>query len=118
MNKKILIIENEKESRLLLKEILEEILKLGTVKEAKEGMKGVGLAISEKPGIIFCDVELPDISGLELIRQLRNNPAFKRTRIIAISANHSHKNAVPKVRINALLKKPFELSDVQVSLVA
>lgn len=113
MSKKILIIDDEENIRLLLKDILEGILKIGPVKEAENGMEGVGLALSERPDIIFCDIRLPDISGLEVVRQLRNNPAFEKTLIIAMSAEYHYENGILEAGANVFLKKPFELTTIK-----
>ncbi len=113
---KILIIEDEKLIRELLQEFFNLVRKGETI-EAENAMEGVGLAIREKPDIIFCDIGLPDISGLEIIRQLRNNnAAFKKTRIIAMSAEHDHKNKALEVGADAFLRKPFSISDIEQAL--
>ncbi len=113
MSKKILIIDDDENIRLLLKDILEGILKTGPVKEAETGMKGVELAISEKPDVIFCDINMPDISGLEVVRQLRNNPPFKNTLIIAMSAEYHYEDGILKAGANVFLKKPFDLAAIK-----
>lgn len=113
MSKKILIIDDDENIRLLLKDILEGILKIGTVEEAEGGIKGVGLALSGGPDIIFCDINMPDISGLEVVRQLRNNPPFKETLIIAMSAEYHYENGILKAGADVFLKKPFDLAAIR-----
>ena len=112
---KILIIEDEKSIRELLQEFFNLVRKGKTI-EAEKAMEGVGLAIREKPDIIFCDIGLPDISGIETIRQLRNNESFKKTRIIAMSAEHDNKNKALEAGADAFLRKPFVISDIERAL--
>jgi len=112
---KILIIEDEKLIRELLQEFFNSVRKGETI-EAEKAMEGVSLAIREKPDIIFCDIGLPDISGFETIRQLRNNNSFKDTRIIAMSAEHDNKNKALEAGADAFLRKPFAISDIERAL--
>lgn len=112
---KILIIDDEKIIRELLKEFFKLARKEETI-EAKNSLEGIGLAIKEKPEVIFCDINLPDISGIETIRQLRNNNAFKETRIIAMSANYDYENEALEKGANVFLKKPFSISDIERAL--
>lgn len=109
---KVLIIEDEKMIRELLKEFF-KLVKKEEILEASNGMEGISIAVKEKPEVIFCDIRLPDISGLEIIRQLRNNQSFKKTRIIAMSAEYDNKNKALEKGANAFLEKPFSISEIE-----
>jgi len=109
---KILIIEDEEMIRKLLKRVFKLVRKEEVV-EAAKGMDGVDTAVKEKPEFIFCDIGLPDISGIEVIRQLRNNKAFENTRIIAMSAEYENENKALEAGADSFLKKPFFISDIE-----
>jgi YesN/AraC family two-component response regulator len=112
---KVLIIDDEK----LIRESLKEFLEMTTEKEvieAANGMQGVSLAVKEKPEVIFCDIGLPDISGTEVIRQLRNNQSFKGTLIIVMSAEYDNEKKALESGANAFLRKPYSISDVETAM--
>ncbi|MDH5218787.1 MAG: ATP-binding protein, partial [Gammaproteobacteria bacterium] len=48
---------------------------------------GLELATTHHPKLILLDINLPGMSGFEVLKKLRENDSFKRTPIIAVSAN-------------------------------
>jgi two-component system cell cycle response regulator DivK len=68
--KRILIIEDNKLDVKLLKDILEtrgyETLQTG------DGLEPISLALAHLPDLILMDIQLPEISGLEVTRRLRD----------------------------------------------
>lgn len=81
---KILIVEdNEVNLKLysyLMKNIPSEVF------IAKDGEEALAKAIANEPQIIILDIQIPKISGLDVAKQLRQNPKFKNTKIIAVTA--------------------------------
>src|ERR1035441_6247107 len=53
---------------------------------AEDGFRGLEAAISEMPDLIVCDVQLPDIDGFEVARQLRSIPSVASTPMVAVTA--------------------------------
>ena len=82
--KRILIVEDNKVDVRLLKDILEsrgyEILLTG------DGVEAIDLAVVSLPDLILMDIQLPDISGLEMTRRLRGDERSRRIPIIAVTA--------------------------------
>src|SRR5271165_2346546 len=82
--KRILIVEDNKVDVRLLKDILEgrgyETLQTGDALEA------IDLALANRPDLILMDIQLPDISGLEVTRRLRGDERYRRIPIIAVTA--------------------------------
>jgi two-component system, cell cycle response regulator DivK len=82
--KRILIVEDNKFDGRLLKDILEsrgyEILLTG------DGARAIDLAFVSLPDLILMDIQLPDISGLEVTRRLRGDKRSRRIPIIAVTA--------------------------------
>lgn len=54
---------------------------------AMTGKLGIELARTNQPEVILMDINLPDISGFEALRVLRNDPATAHIPVVAISAN-------------------------------
>lgn len=52
----------------------------------REGMEVLNLARAHAPNLIIMDIQLPEISGLEITRWLKDDPALKAIPIIAVTA--------------------------------
>ena len=82
--KRILVVEDNKLDMRLLKDILEgsgyETL------QAADGLEAIDLAFVNRPDLILMDIQLPDISGLEVTRQLRGDDRSRRIPIVAVTA--------------------------------
>jgi two-component system cell cycle response regulator DivK len=81
---RILIVEDNPISLTLLKQLLKahgyEVL--GT----PEGLRALDLAREEQPDLILMDIRLPDISGLEVTRLLKQDDRTKAIPIVAVTA--------------------------------
>ena len=82
--KTILVIEDN----ALNKQLLHDLLTAHgyAVIEATEGMEGLRLARACKPDLILLDIQLPDISGLEVAASLKRDVALRAVPVIAVTA--------------------------------
>jgi two-component system, cell cycle response regulator DivK len=87
MKKNILYIEDNPDNMLLVKRVLNS--RGYNVFEAKNGQEGLSVAQRERVDLILLDINLPDIDGYEVARQLRSNgnSNLAYVPIIAITAN-------------------------------
>ena len=82
--KKILIIEDNDANLYLMRFILE---KNGyQVTEAREGLQGVEMALKDAYDAIIMDIQLPDITGLEATRKIRDAREGNKAPIIAVTS--------------------------------
>ena len=84
MSTKILIVEDDLDQC----DFLELMLKRQgyVVFTAHDGREGIQQAEACKPDLIISDVSMPYVDGAELIEVLHNNPEFRKTPILVISA--------------------------------
>ncbi len=82
----ILIVEDERNIRELLKDILSPYY---LIKEAENGEDGLIQIEQNVPDIIICDILMPKINGIELIDKLKSNEKTAHIPIINISAKNS-----------------------------
>lgn len=81
---RILIVEDDAPSRDLVAFLLE---KAGyRLSIAEDGAAGVRIALDEAPDLIVSDLQMPRVNGFALIRRLRDDPAWRRVPLIAVSA--------------------------------
>jgi two-component system cell cycle response regulator DivK len=82
--KTILYVEDNELNRRLVR----DLLKRTTYKliEAYDGEAGITTALGERPDLILMDIQLPKISGLDVMRRLRAEAATAVTPIVALTS--------------------------------
>ncbi len=82
---------------------------------AKNGMTGLQLAKKELPDVIVLDLQMPDISGFEVIDELRQDPQLKSTRVIMLTAQDTGYNLWESIdrQFDDFIGKPFELDELE-----
>ncbi|MBQ7210181.1 MAG: sigma-54-dependent Fis family transcriptional regulator [Paludibacteraceae bacterium] len=110
---KILIIDDERSIRNTLKEILE--FEGYTVEVAENGKNGLNMAVSTNYDLIFSDIKMPEMDGIELLSELQK--AEIESPIIMISGHGNIETAVECIRKGAFdfIEKPLELNRLLVS---
>ena len=82
--KKVLIVEDNELNLKLFRDLL--VAHGYTTCDTREGMEAVRLARVEKPDLILMDIQLPEVSGLEVIRWLKDDAALAKIPVIAVTA--------------------------------
>ena len=85
MNKRVLVVDDNKNNRILESDILE--IAGFTVWEAETAQQGIDLAQKERPDIIVMDVRLPDMRGTAAAMILRQDPNMQDMPIIFVTAS-------------------------------
>ena len=70
-NKKVLIIDDHKNFREMVRSFIENKVQGVDIKEAAAGEEGVEVARREKPDVSLIDICLPGIDGIETARQIK-----------------------------------------------
>ncbi|MFP4097966.1 MAG: response regulator [Alphaproteobacteria bacterium] len=84
MTKKVLIVEDNELNMKLFNDLL-EAHGIETV-QIREGKIAFDTALKERPDLIIMDIQLPEISGLDVTRQLKEHPELKPIPVIAVTA--------------------------------
>ncbi|WP_372527909.1 ATP-binding protein [Piscinibacter sp.] len=82
----VLYIEDEPLNAVLMKEVFRSRPNW-TLRVAEDGANGARIARDVHPDLVLIDMNLPDMTGLTLIRRLRGDPATRRLHCIALSAD-------------------------------
>ena len=82
--KRILIVEDNETDVRLLKDILET--RGYNILQTRDGLEAIELAVVNLPDLILMDIQLPEISGLEVTRRLRDDERSRRIPIVAVTA--------------------------------
>jgi len=65
------------------------------------------------PDVILMDNWLPDIGGVKAVQLIKGTPAFKHIPVIFFSANSHVEELAKEAGADFMLKKPFDLSELQ-----
>jgi two-component system cell cycle response regulator DivK len=109
MTKRILIVEDTEDNRQIVRDLLEsagyELI------EALDGLDGVAAAEREQPDLILMDIQLPEVSGLEVTKWLKDDPDLKAIPVVAVTA-FAMKGDEERIReggCEAYLSKPISV---------
>jgi len=84
MTKKVLIVEDNELNMKLFHDLLEaqgyEIL------QTREGLQALSIAREHRPDLILMDIQLPEISGLEVTKWLKEDDDLSHIPVVAVTA--------------------------------
>ncbi len=81
----ILIVEDNEKNRKLVRDVL--AFKGYRLAEAETGEEGVRLARELRPSLILMDIQLPGISGIEALTQIRADESTRAIPVLAVTAS-------------------------------
>jgi two-component system chemotaxis response regulator CheY len=107
ISKIILVVEDTVDTRELLHLYL---TKEGfTVVLAADGGEGLYRVKSDRPDLIITDINMPNLSGIDMVKQLREEPECAKTPIIALTAyGKDFSEEAIKAGATGTMQKPFE----------
>ena len=106
-----LYIEDDPVNAMLMREVFG---RLGNWKllEAATGAEGLRLALAEQPHLLLTDMNLPDMSGLDIVKQIRQQPATRRMQVIAVTADAlpQQQEMARQIGVDGYWTKPLDLA--------
>lgn len=111
----IYVVDDEKN---VLEETRATVLKAGPGADIRTFMRGkealLAITDGEMPDIVFSDIEMPGISGLEFATQLKK--LSPNTRILFVTCHENYALQAFKVKVHGYLLKPLSVEDVREEL--
>ena len=83
----ILYVEDNFQNFRLVMRMLNAEDKNYVVERAEDGGSALARVAEVKPDLIFMDINLPDIDGMEITRQIKEKPEYASIPVIALTAN-------------------------------
>jgi len=107
----ILIVEDNEKNMKLVRDVLQ--VKGYATLEATTGEDGVRLAKERLPALVLMDIQLPGISGIEALKQLRADPATAAIPVIAVTASVmvSDRRNITDAGFDGYVGKPLNLRE-------
>lgn len=107
----ILIVEDNEKNMKLARDVLQS--RGYATLEAVTGEDGVRIAIAKKPDLVLMDIQLPGISGIEALRQVRADPGCARVPVVAFTASvtPADRSQISAAGFDGFLSKPINLKE-------
>ncbi|MDW8108537.1 MAG: response regulator [Candidatus Kryptonium sp.] len=111
MQKVILLVDDDELVRITLKEFL-TLLGL-VVLEASNGSEGIEKAINNEFHILIADYRMPDMTGIEMIREIYKFKSDFKVIVLTGFMNEIGDDVIKELNILAVLQKPAELGALE-----
>jgi len=109
MKKTVLVVEDNELNMKLFNDLLEA--HGYNVVQTRDGLKALDLARTHKPDLILMDIQLPEVSGIEITKWLKEDDALRSIPVIAVTA-FAMKGDEQKIReggCEAYISKPISV---------
>lgn len=110
---KVMVVDDNAEVRLFFKNVL-DVLQYDSVL-AENGIEALKLFKAVNPDIVFLDVKMPFIDGIEILNRMRHLDDEKRIPIIMITGYHDKAIARQVIRLGAYdyMSKPLDFESIK-----
>jgi two-component system chemotaxis response regulator CheY len=107
----ILLVDDSKTTKAVIAKALNMSgVALGSLYEGANGIEGLAILRQEKVDLVFADINMPLMGGMEMVTLMKGDEALKGIPIVIISTEGSATRIqeLEKLGINAFLRKPFQ----------
>ncbi len=113
MSRGILVVDDDPFVRRLIATTLEDVAEFALY-EAADGIEAIAVAQREQPALVFLDVDMPRLNGIDTCRRLREIPSTSQTTIVMLTAAHGDNVELRSEEAGAdlFLTKPFSPLDL------
>ena len=105
---RILLVDDDEDCRLMIREAMKEgnieneVYEVRTGEEALDFLYHRGkYAESPRPGLIYLDIDMPGISGLDVLKELRSNEQFRTIPIVMMTNLDDDREKIQAARLGA-----------------
>lgn len=105
---KIMIVDDSSAMRMMVKRMLRMIgMDTSDIVEACDGAEALGMITADRPDLVLCDWNMPNMTGIELLEKLKEeqiNPPFG---FVTTEASPEMKDRATSAGARFLISKPF-----------
>ncbi|MEM9461106.1 MAG: response regulator [Myxococcota bacterium] len=111
---RIVYVEDNPANFVLVRKVL-EVGGAHVVEQAASGEEGLEQIVAAPPSLVLLDLDLPGMSGLELVEHLRADPRVSEIPIVAISASVMKEERRQALDAGCVwfLEKPFDIQELR-----
>jgi two-component system chemotaxis response regulator CheY len=113
MKRSVLVVDDDPFVRKLIATTVEDVAKF-ELHEAADGVEALEVAARERPPLVFLDVDMPRLGGIEACRQMRDGEASAGATTLMLTAAHgdSVERQAEDAGADLFLTKPFSPVDL------
>ena len=110
--RKVLTVDDSKTVRMIVRKVFRahpfEIF------EAENGREGLTMVAHERPALIFLDITMPEMDGIEMLTRLQADPELSSIPVTMLSAEggRAHIDRVMSLGARAYIVKPFKPAEL------
>jgi two-component system chemotaxis response regulator CheY len=104
----VLVVDDDPFIRRLIATTLEDVVDF-ELHEASDGLEALEVARRERPALVFLDVDMPRLNGIDTCRRLREDEVTQSTTIVMLTAAHGDRveRSAEEAGADLFLTKPF-----------
>lgn len=108
LNMKILIVDDFSTMRRIIRNILKQI-GYSDIHDAEDGTQAITKLKSDRFDFVISDWNMPNMSGLDLLKAIRTDADLKDTKFLMVTAEAMQENVIAAVQagVNNYIVKPF-----------
>jgi CheY-like chemotaxis protein len=114
----VLVVDDMAVVRRMVCQMLQHLGVMGDIHEAGDGQEAWEILRQRPYDLVVCDINMPRMNGLELLRRLRTTPQYQTTPFLMITGEVSEDivAASAESEVDAYLLKPFKISSLETRL--
>lgn len=108
MKRSVLVVDDDPFVRKLIATTLEDVAEF-QLHEAADGVEALDVALRERPTLVFLDVDMPGLDGIEACRRMRADNVSAGATIVMLTAAHGDRveRQAEDAGADLFLTKPF-----------
>lgn len=113
--KKILVIDDNDFTRILMQDVLQLVAPQAEVIEAADGREGISAAQASQPDIILLDGRMPHMNGDAVAETLRQLPETQQIPLVAVTSEHPDSLLAQNLRkfCDVFMPKPVNIDTLR-----
>ncbi len=113
MTRAVLVVDDDQFIRKLVATTLEDVSEFD-LHEASDGVEALEVAQDKQPAIVFLDVDMPRMDGIDTCRRMRADPLTNHATIVMLTAatNDQTERLAEEAGADLFLTKPFSPLDL------
>jgi two-component system chemotaxis response regulator CheY len=113
MARAVLVVDDDPFIRKLIATTLEDVAEF-EIHEAADGIEALEVARRERPSLVFLDIDMPAVDGIDACRRLREDRVTSATTIVMLTAAHGEalERKATAAGADLYLTKPFSPLDL------
>ncbi len=115
----VLIVDDSAAIRKILQRVLRQAeIRLGTVYEAGDGREALGVLNCQPVGLVFADINMPNMDGIELLGNIKSQPQWKDLPVIMVTTEGGQARVMTAAELGAAgyIRKPFTAEQIRQTL--